>query len=53
MDGDADDILRQRQLTGDRRIGGDQAGDRMVGIDRAILRQRLYGGEADPPAATA
>ena len=44
--GDADDILRQRQLARYRRIGGDQAGHRVVGVDRAVLGQCLHGGEA-------
>ena len=46
MHGDADDVLRQRQLARPVRIGGDQAGHRVVGIDRAVLGQRLHGREA-------
>ena len=46
MHGDADDVLRQRQLARHRRIGGDQAGHRMVGVDRALLGQGLHGREA-------
>ena len=46
MHGDADDVLRQRQLARHIRIGGDQAGHRVVGIDRAVLGQRLHGREA-------
>ena len=46
MHGDADDVLRQRQLARRIRIGGDQAGHRVVGIDRAVLGQRLHGREA-------
>ena len=46
MHGDADDVLRQRQLARHVRIGGDQAGHRVVGIDRAVLGQRLHGREA-------
>ena len=46
MHGDADDVLRQRQLAGHRRIDGDQAGHRVIGVDRAVLGERLHGGEA-------
>ena len=46
MHGDADDILRQRQLARHRRIGGDQAGHWVVGVDRAVLGQGLHGREA-------
>ena len=46
MHGDADDVFRQRQLARHVRIGGDQAGHRVVGIDRAVLGQRLHGREA-------
>ena len=45
MHGDADDVLRQRQLARHRRIGGDQAGHRVVGVDRAVLGQGLHGRE--------
>ena len=43
---DPDDVLRQRQLARHIRIGGDQAGHRVVGIDRAVLGQCLHGREA-------
>ena len=46
--GDADDVLGQRQLSGNLGIGGDQAGHRVVGIERAVLRQRLHGLKAAP-----
>ena len=46
MHGDADDVLRQRQLARHIRIGGDQAGHRVVGVDRAVLGQCLHGREA-------
>ena len=44
--GDSDHVLRQRQLARHVRVGGDQAGHRVVGIDRAVLGQRLHGREA-------
>ena len=39
-------FFRQRQLARHVRIGGDQAGHRVVGIDRAVLGQCLHGREA-------
>ena len=41
MHGDADDVLRQGQLARHIRIGGDQAGHRVVGVDNALLGQCL------------
>ena len=48
MHGDADDVLRQGQLARHRRISGDQARHGMVGVDRAVLGQRLHGRKPAP-----
>ena len=43
--GDADDILRERELAGVA-VRGDLAGHRMIGVERAVLGERLQRGEA-------